>query len=259
MAMSSTNTFLESDKNTINNIIKSYNCSDIYFITGCGNVGDYLIWEGTRTLLNSLNIKYKEISISNAYKNRGELCLLCGGGAWCRSYNEFMPLHLPFAESNFDNVIVLPSSYEVGVDVVRNALLKSKALFLAREQESYSQIKDICNSKLMHDHAFYFDYSEYIKDGIGVLNAFRTDPESDRGVIPENNRDISSLSISLKEWLNIISDHEIINTDRAHVMIAGAMMKKKVYYRSGNYHKVPEIAKFSLNEFPVHPLDGNLK
>ena len=257
--MSSINTFLESDKNTINNIIKSYNCSDIYFITGCGNVGDYLIWHGTRTLLNSLNIKYKEISVSDVYKHHGELCLLCGGGAWCRTYNEYMPLHLPIVESNFNNVIVLPSSYEVGVDIVRNALLKSKALFLAREQESYRQIKDICNSKLMHDHAFYFDYSEYIKDGSGVLNAFRTDQESATGIIPENNQDISSLSISLKEWLSIISNYETINTDRAHIMIAGAMMKKKVYYRSGNYHKVPEIAKFSLSEFTIYPLEDTLK
>jgi exopolysaccharide biosynthesis predicted pyruvyltransferase EpsI len=247
---------LNFNKKAFSNIIKSYHTSDIYFITGRGNTGDALIYEGTRTLLKSLNIEYKEIDIFDSINHHGGLALICGGGAWCNNYHEIMPFQLSVVENNFKNVIVLPSSYEVSVDAVRDALSGSKALFMAREQKSYEQIKNICNTKLMHDHAFYFDYSAYIKEGVGTLNAFRTDKEKEVTTpIPSDNIDISALLTSLPEWLNMISAHEIINTDRAHVMIAGAMMGKKVCYVSSNYHKVPEIAKFSLNEYQVYLIE----
>jgi hypothetical protein len=35
------------------------------------------------------------------------------------------------------------------------------------------------------------------------------------------------------------------------VMIAAAMLGKKVRYRPSSYHKVPEIAGFALEGFPV--------
>jgi hypothetical protein len=35
-------------------------------------------------------------------------------------------------------------------------------------------------------------------------------------------------------------------------MIASALLDKRVFYRSTNYHKVPAIAEFSLNDFPVY-------
>lgn len=246
--------FLELNKRAFKNIIKIYRTSDIYFLTGSGNIGDALIYEGTRNLLRSLNIAYREVSIFDANNHSGELALICGGGAWCKTYNEVMPEKLSVVEKRFKNVIVLPSSYDVSVNVVNKSLSESKALFMAREKESYSQIKRMCSAKLMCDHAFYFDYSPYIKKGDGVLNAFRTDNERITTSFPADNLDISSCLSSLPEWLNMISSFEIINTDRAHVMIAGAMMGKKVYYKSGNYHKVPEIAKFSLSGFPVHSL-----
>lgn len=252
--------YLELNKKSFLSIIKSYHTSDIYFLTGRGNTGDLLIYEGTRAVLSSLDISYKEIDIFDAVNNNGKLALMCGGGAWCSTYHEIMPSQLKVIERNFDNVIVLPSSYDISVDEVREALSGSKALFMAREMESYNEIKDICNAKLMHDHAMYFDYSKYIKQNNGndILNAFRTDNEknvSESFKIPDNNIDISSTMSSLTDWLNIISSYETIYTDRAHIMIAGAMLGKKVYYQSSNYHKVTEIAKFSLSELKVYPIE----
>jgi len=40
-------------------------------------------------------------------------------------------------------------------------------------------------------------------------------------------------------------------TDRAHVLIAGAMPGRRVEYRSSGYHKVPAIARYALGGFPV--------
>lgn len=242
--------YIKSEEDFFRNLLKSYN--DIYFITGYGNVGDFLIYEGTRALLNKLKVKYKEIHISAAKVHKGELALVCGGGAWCKAFHDYMPSHLSIIESNFKNVIVLPSSYEISDPSVHDALSKSKALFLARENESYNQIKGICNARLSHDHAFHFDYSKYVKSGGGILNSFRNDNEANSPSrnSPDNN-DISGLNITLKEWLSVISSHKIINTDRAHVMIAGAMMGKEVHYKKTLYHKVPAMAEFSLVGLPV--------
>lgn len=242
--------FIKTDSERLYDLLKDH--KDIYFITGYGNVGDFLIYEGTRQLLNKLHIPFKEIHISHAKVHKGELALICGGGAWCKVFNHYMPQHLPVIENNFQKVIVLPSSYEIADPFVSNALSKSKALFLSRELISQDQIKDICASECMHDLAFHFDYSDFKKKGAGTLNSFRIDGETAIPYPAANNSDISNLNMTLEEWLNIISSHEVINTDRAHIMIAGAMMGKTINYRHTSYHKVPAIAEFSLKGLHVH-------
>lgn len=243
---------IDEDKLEFSRLLKDH--EDVYFITGYGNTGDFLIYEGTRRLLKSINISYKEIHISHAKAYKGGLALICGGGAWCKVFNHYMPQFLPVIEKNFQNVMVLPSSFEIAEPFVRNALTSSKALFLCREMESYNQISSICRSKLMHDFALHFDYSDYIKKGIGHLDVFRTDGETTTPSYPDGNKDISDMDLSLQEWLTIISKHDTINTDRAHVMIAAAMMGKTVRYSKTYYHKVPAIAEFSLVGLPVYHL-----
>src|SRR5262249_15315546 len=147
--------------------------------------------------------------------------------------------------------IVLPSSFDVSVESVREALAKTRALVFARERFSYDQIKGLCMADLAHDCAFFFDYNPYTNKGRGALHAYRTDAEALPGKTPADNNDISLTCETLDEWLWTISRHEVVRTDRAHVMIAAAMMGKKVFYRASSYHKVPAIAEFALQSFPV--------
>ncbi|MGH9937965.1 MAG: polysaccharide pyruvyl transferase family protein, partial [Blastocatellia bacterium] len=203
---------------------------------------------GTRRLLSGLH--YKEASILNLSGAGGDLALIAGGGAWCGPYHD-MPKHLPLVEERFRRVIVLPSSFDVTVDRVKKALLKTRALVFARERVSYEQIRGLCKADLAHDCAFFFDYSPDMRAGRGELPAYRTDAEALPGKIPADNNDISVTCESLDEWLWTISRHEVVRTDRAHVMIAAAMMGKRVVYRASNYHKTPAIAEFALQAFPV--------
>ncbi len=222
--------------------------SDITFIRIYGNIGDHLIYAGARGLLSGL--QYKEISILNLSGAGGDLGLIAGGGAWCAPYHD-MPKHLPLVEKKFRRVIVLPSSFDVSVESVREALAKTRALVFARERFSYDKIKGLCRTDLAHDCAFFFDFSPYANKGRGVLHAYRTDAEALPGKTPADNIDISVTCETLDEWLWTISRHEVVRTDRAHVMIAAAMMGKKVFYRASSYHKVPAIAEFALQPFPV--------
>ena len=224
---------------------------NVTFIKSYGNIGDDLIYAGTRQLLSK--ISHVEVSGQNLEDASGHTALISGGGAWCHPYHEFMPKLLPLVEQRFERVIVLPSSFDVSVDGVREALRNTKALVFARERESYRQIRKLCNAVIAYDCAFFFDFSPYRRRGNGLLVAFRTDKESALQEIPNDNIDISVTCGGLEEWLWAISRYETVETDRAHVMIAAALLGKRVEYRPSTYHKVPAIAKFSLKGFPVCP------
>jgi exopolysaccharide biosynthesis predicted pyruvyltransferase EpsI len=225
---------------------------EVTFVRSHGNLGDDLIYAGTRKLL--AGVSYTEVEAKKLGGIRGHTALLSGGGAWSKPFHKHLPHLLPELEKRFKRVIVMPSSFDVSVDSVREALERTKALVFARELESYRQIRDLCNSDIAHDCAFFFDFGPYRRRGEGRLIAYRTDRESsrDRELLPRHNNDISKTCQSLDEWLWTISGHDTVETDRAHVMIAAAMLGKRVEFQASTYHKVPAIAEFSLNGFPVH-------
>ena len=229
--------------------------SELTFVRGLGNRGDELIWAGTRELLSGH--VYREIGLEDLAAATGEVALLTGGGAFSRAYCEYMPEALAVAELRFDRVIVLPSSFDVGADRVRAALRATRATVFAREPESYRRIVGLCDARLAHDCAFFFDFSPYRSAGSGVLHAFRTDRErSGELAIPDDNDDISATCAALEDWLAAIERHALVRTDRAHVMVAAALMGKQVEYGSCSYFKVDALAAGSLADFPVRRLNG---
>jgi GT2 family glycosyltransferase len=228
---------------------------DLVFIRGAGNRGDELISAGVRRLLAGL--VFREIGIEELSGATGHTALICGGGAFCHSFHDLMPHVLAVAELRFERVILLPSTFDTSVDVVRAALRRSRAVIFAREQESYRRIRPLCDARIAHDCAFFFDFEPYRAKGSGrgILNAFRTDSETaGRYPTPPDSDDISITAGSMDAWLRQIAAHELVRTDRAHVMIAAAMLGKTVEYAPGSYFKVPAIADYSLAEFSVRRL-----
>jgi exopolysaccharide biosynthesis predicted pyruvyltransferase EpsI len=225
--------------------------TSITFIRGFGNIGDDLIYAGARKLLSVVD--YQEKSLTDVAQLNGDVGLVAGSGAFCGTYPQ-MTRYLPEIEKRFERVIVLPSSFDLSIPAVRSSLTKSKTFFFAREERSFGSIRDICECGLAHDTAFYFDFSPYRRRGSGILNAFRIDKEASGRPVPPDNNDISATCETLDEWLWTIARHEHVRTDRAHVMIAGALLGKTVEYASSNYHKVPAIAQFSLGDLPVSRL-----
>ena len=224
---------------------------DITFIRTYGNIGDDLIHAGFRKLL--AGIEYKEVSILELHDVRGELGIISGSGGWCKPHHS-MVRYLHDAEKRFERLIVLPSTYDPSVKTVRDALQNSRALFFAREKKSYELIRDLCRAELALDGAFYFDYSPYrIRGGggKGVLQTYRTDSERVPAVIPRDNIDISMTCSTLDEWLWTIARHELVKSDRAHVVIAAALLGKDVRYRPSNYHKIPGLVEW-LDGLPVY-------
>ncbi len=228
---------------------------ELTIVRSFGNTGDLLIEEGVRTLL--ADRRFDEVSGADLGGVRGDLAVIAGGGAWCGPYHEFMPELLPNVEARFRHVVVLPSSFDADVEPVRRALSQTKAVVFTRERGSYDQVRGLCDARLAHDCALYFDFSPFRRRGTGILNAFRTDRESrlvTSGALPGGNRDISSELPELDTWLEAIVGADLVRTDRAHVMIAAAMLGKRVEIVPSAYHKVPAIAAHSLRGFPVRLL-----
>lgn len=74
--------------------------------------------------------------------------------------------------------------------------------------------------------------------------------------MPPGNDDTSLTRLGLDHWLWTIVRRVRISTDRAHVMIAAALLGKQVEYHRNNYYKVPAIAEYSLSIFPdTRPAD----
>jgi GT2 family glycosyltransferase len=225
--------------------------TDITLIRNYGHLGDDLIHAGMRRLLAGIN--YREVSLLQLDGVRGQLALITGGGAWCAAH-QHLPRYLPRIEEQFEQVVIFPSSFDVSVESVRQALKETRALVFAREFVSYEQIRHLCHAEIAHDTAFFFDFSPYRRTGQGTLLTFRTDKESATGHVPKSNNDISSTCESLDEFLWTIAQYELVKTDRAHVMIAAALLGKQVHYAASNYHKLPAIAACALQDYPVFPL-----
>ncbi len=230
---------------------------DLTLIRGVGNLGDELIASGTRRLLAGR--RCREIALHDVASAAGDTALLAGGGAWCRAYHELMPRALGLAEERFRRVVVLPSSFDPAVEEVRTALARSARRGLttvfAREAVSFAAIRGLCAAGLAHDAAFFADLAAYrdaiAGGGSGTLLAYRLDREARGEAPPAGNRDISTACSSLDEWLWTIARHAEVETDRAHVMIAAALLGKRVRFRPSAYHKLPALAAWALADFDV--------
>lgn len=237
-------------------ILRELNASEPFtLVRAPGNLGDQLIAAGARRLFAEL--PYRECSVAEALRSRGALAVLMGGGAWSKPYHEVMPPALRAIAARYERVIVLPSSFDVSVDAVREALRETRAIVFAREEESFRALDGLCEQRrLAHDTAFFFDFSPYAIEGRGVLHAFRGDAEaSGRAPVAADNRDLSVDLHSLDEWLWTIARHAEVHTDRAHVMIAAAMLGKRVIAYPSSTAKIPAIVRYALGESDVQLVD----
>jgi hypothetical protein len=225
--------------------------TDITVIRNPGNMGDHLIHAGIRRLLGE--IEYREVSLLQLAGVGGQLAVITGSGGWCEAH-QHLPPYLSRIEKRFERVIIFPSSFDTSVKSVRKALSRTRALVFAREFISYEQIRQLCRADIAHDTAFFFDFNPYRRPGRGTLLAFRIDPEAATEGVPHGNRDISVTCESLDEFLRAIARHESVKTDRAHVLIAAALLGKEVHYAPSNYHKLPGLASSALQGYPVFPL-----
>jgi GT2 family glycosyltransferase/glycosyltransferase involved in cell wall biosynthesis len=193
-------------------------------------VCDELAAAGARELLRGT--PHRELGLDELAAARGDTALLLGG-CFARG-DHVMPRALAVAELRFETVIVLPSSFDPSDDAVHRVLSRTRAIVFAREPDSYRAIADLCDARLAHDCTFFLDLSAHVREGQGALDIFGDITESDLGA-----------------WLDHIAAHETVRTDRARVMIAAALMGKRVEYTADAELGADAIARHALADLPV--------
>lgn len=139
-----------------------------------GKYRDELIKAGTLQIIKPID--YKKVFIKEAHKHSGKIAVIMGSGGWCRPFHSIAQF-LPIIEERFEKVIILPTSFDPSVEIVKKILSNSKSIVFARELISYELIKNLCNADFAYDGAFFFDYSPWKQKGTGTLNAYRIDRE----------------------------------------------------------------------------------
>lgn len=168
-----------------------------------GNIGDTLIWEGTREFLKSLPYRclYYSNKDSFRYRELGKnvIILLHGGGNFGDLYRQHSEFRKKIIELYPENkVIVLPQTiYYEDMNLLADDAdfysSHSNVTICAREQYSYDFISEYFRNRvlLVPDMAFFLDLSKYKipADEGRVLYLKRTDKElitDDGKGIPDN-------------------------------------------------------------------------
>ncbi|MFN6944236.1 MAG: glycosyltransferase [Cytophagaceae bacterium] len=250
----------------INEFLTQFSGTCVDYLPNNGNVGDILIFASTLQVFQRHKISFQ--TIEGNEDERGDVLFLGGGGNLIDDYCWLLP-RLQKLNRNYDKVVILPHTiFGKKVLEVFEQLGENVYIF-CREKKSYdflfSSLKHKENIFLSNDMAFHFDYFPYkSKKTHGILNAFRKDGEKGVQDIPVLNIDLSD-ELQLKgkpystefwrldywmdyldDFLGLISQHNVIRTNRLHVAIAGALMDKKVEFYPNSYFKNEAVYSFSL-------------
>jgi hypothetical protein len=218
---------------------------DLHLLTEMrGNMGDQLIWPGTRDLLDSGQVPYSTTTLGEVGEAAHPLStlLIPGSGAFDQRWHEWLPDTVCTAARDFGKVVILPSSFDPAVPIVAKCLALHNVHAFAREERSHRSIESLARASLSLDCAIYF---HGFVDGSGaaalpaadgpLLLALREDEGSRlsaQGLRPDPlvNRDISLCTTRLAEWLDAVSRAARVVTDRLHVAVAAVLPGRRLMY-----------------------------
>lgn len=240
--------------------LSDYASKHIVYIPNPGNAGDSLIAMGTLQLFDKLGLNYVIGDINVEYKDK--ILFYAGGGNLVGLYNNCYNF---LNKNKAKNEIVLLPHTVKDVDSLVTSL-GSNVTIICREYVSYVYVYSITkhsqNVLLSKDMAFYITGLEsYTIKGVGEGNCFRLDCEKTNVRIPSGNNDISAsmevphnttkpdvINNVCSSVFKYLSQFEVINTNRLHVAIAGALLGKRVNLYRNSYYKNKAVYDYSLKD-----------
>lgn len=222
--------------------------ADVTLYRSQGNRGDDLIEAGTRALFDGAGIPYRFLHAEDVRAFSGELLVIGGGGGWSRFWRHSPGVLIDAV--GFDRVVVFPSTFDLGDPLTAHVVATTSARLFAREAVSAAAVP---SSTFAHCPSLFADVDRHRRRGAGILHAFRTDHESAGLELPADNLDVSRIDCSLDAWLGLLAGYDEIHTDRAHVLVAAALLGKRARWRPNAYFKVAAIAA-TLTGYDVEAL-----
>jgi hypothetical protein len=222
---------------------------DPHLLTGVpGNTGDLLIAAGVDAAVGDL---VGRVPYGEHHDHRGGTLVVPGSGAWSRAYHEWLPELVLAATRRYQRVLVLPSSYDPSVPVVRRALEQPTVTAVSRESVSAGLVAPFGHGQVLLDcavHAPELRRPTRRPPHAASLVSLRTDAESALGAdrLPPGNRDLSAGWPDLEPWLAALHATGHVVTDRAHVVIAAVLLGRDVDFTDGGYWKNRAMAELTF-------------
>ena len=223
-----------------------------------GNRGDGIIMMGGRRLGQELGLQWREIWYPEPAQ--GDVLLVYGAGAFTANFNA-MADHVTHYERNFQEIVILPASFEAQAPRIRRFLQgldARKYTLYCRERISLNAVQALRPDlpvRFSHDLGFHADLSAWVgTPGKGTLATFREDVEKRvyRDVAADERFDASGgREDEPLELVKAIARFERIHSDRLHVAVVGALLGKEVILYEGAYHKIRGVFEASLSHFPT--------
>jgi exopolysaccharide biosynthesis predicted pyruvyltransferase EpsI len=222
-----------------------------------GNVGDGLIWSATSDFLNDVELPARRVSQLDFSDDDHATLIIPGSGAFHRWWHEWLPQVVLDASTNYRRVVILPSSYDLSVPIVRAALSRHNVFSFARDARSFRAVAPLGRCVLAPDMAIFFAGFRDVLPTIDVEPAFsrtlvalRTDAGGLEGAghvtLSPTNDDISLTSSSLREFLARLDAASTVVTDRLHVALAAVLRGKIVNYLDPYDHKISGCAQVAF-------------
>jgi hypothetical protein len=224
-----------------------------------GNTGDRLIWAGTRDVLRAGRLEWTPLPVREVRsgRHRGETLVIPGSGAFVGLWHEWLPQCVIDASDAFDKIVILPSQFDVAVEIVCKCLGRPNVFPIARDARSYLGIKGLSPAALLLDCALsarvLTDREPAPAGEGGTLLALREDEGSSVRELrllpdPARNRDISQIELNLDSWISTIASADSIVTDRLHVALAAILLGRRLLYLDPPGQKISTYFGFAFGD-----------
>ncbi len=229
--------------------------SRVHLALPWGNVGDQVIWEGTRQLLKHYGIIFteshpqrEETLIEDIAK--ADLVLWSGGGNMGELYSSVTRVREKIAciaAGQNKPMTIFPQSW-TGEDVGSYSKLYAR--------EKYSIDRYAPEAVFSHDLGLGYIPEPLLDTCIYPPRAsvgwfFRKDPEATTlPNMPNNHGDPVHACCSYADYIGLASCYAIIHTNRLHFAVGGVMLGRRVFLYPNSYYKNQAIYEASLKHFP---------
>jgi len=262
-------------------LILRFKDKEFLVINATGGNGDVLLLNGLIKKLKEFKIKFNVFSHNKYFKKyyklfkklglktkvlplifgkgklEGDVVLIRGGGYFNDVWRDYYVLEDVLANFPDKPVILCPHTfYFKCTDFAKFFMNHKNFVYLfCREKTSFNIIHQVfsnyrnllVNIFLSPDTAFYFSKEDFEFMNLGyTLNAFRNDVEAKVSSV-DRSHDI--VKIPYEVYVQKIINAGVVNTDRLHVAILGAITGKKTSLYANSYHKNKSVYDYSLKKF----------
>jgi hypothetical protein len=237
--------------------LSNYRGQTLATLSANGDRGDALVHRGADEFFRTMGATIRDYRITDDLSQmHGDVLLIFGAGTLMRRKNPLLR-QLAWITPRFAEVVLLPSSYDLDHPRVRSFARSwdQRYTVFCRELISFDSLRPPRVKPkailLGHDLAFHVDVRPWAeKRASGRAGIFRHDEEAASGGFPRDLDDYNDVALGSDRdpdpMLDYIARHAEIHTDRCHVAIAAAMMRRTVVFYQNSYFKNRAIYDHSL-------------